>query len=103
MIDFIKSLYNKENDEELYVFNVTHTICVIGMILVCVIVKLFFDNPNSIYLSFAISALFLLTMAEANRTHKLKPAIIFISIVFNFVYMPEMYYLFNRSISVMPV
>ncbi|MBO4267378.1 MAG: response regulator [Lachnospiraceae bacterium] len=103
MIEFIKSLYDKENDEELYVFNVTHTICVIGMVLVCVIVRLFFDNPIAIYLSFATSVLFLLTMAEANRTRKLKPAIIFMSIVFNFLYMPEMYYMFDRSISVMPV
>ncbi len=103
MTEFIRSLYNKENDEELYVFNVTHTICVIGMMLVCVIVRFFFDNPEAIYLSFAICVLFLLTMAEANRTRNLKPCIIFMSLVFNFIYMPEMYHLFNRSNSVMPV
>ncbi|MBO4904912.1 MAG: response regulator [Lachnospiraceae bacterium] len=103
MIEYIKSLYNKENDEEMYVFNVAHTICVVGMILMCGIVTFFFDNPNAIYLSFAVCVLFLLTMAEANRTRKTKAVIIFMSVVFNFIYMPQMYFMFDRGISVIPV
>ena len=103
MINFLKSLYHKENNEELYVFNVTHTICIIGMVLISSIVSLFFDDPKAVYLSFGISVLFLLTMAEANRTGKLKLPIVFMSVVFNFIYMPQIFILFNRNISVIPV
>ncbi len=103
MIDFIKTLYNRENNEEMYVLNVTHTICIIGMIFVCCIVRFFFDDPNALYLSFGVSVFFLLTMAEANRTKKIKRSIIFMSIVFNFVYMPAIFLMFNRDISVIPV
>ena len=103
MIEFIRSLYNQENNEEMYVLNVTHTICIIGMIFVCCIVRFFFNDPKALYLSFGISVFFLLTMAEANRTKKIKRSIIFMSIVFNFVYMPAIFLMFNRNISVIPV
>ena len=103
MIEFIRSIYNQENNEDMYVLNVTHTICIIGMIFVCCIVRFFFDDPRALYLSFGISVFFLLTMAEANRTKKIKRSIIFMSIVFNFVYMPAIFLMFNRNISVIPV
>ena len=103
MIDFLRSLYHKENNEEMYVFNVTHTICIIGMILLCVVVSAFFANPNAIYLSFGICVLFLLTMAEANRTLKIKRSILIMAIVFNLVFMPAMFILFERNICVIPV
>ena len=103
MIDFLRSLYHKENNEEMYVFNVIHTICIIGMIFITSIVAVYFSDPKAIYLSFGICVLFFLTMAEANRTHKIKRSVIIMSIVFNFLYMPQMYLLFNRNISVIPV
>ena len=103
MINFIKSLYHKENNEEMYVFNVNHTICIIGMILMSIIVSFFFTNPLAIYLSFGICVLFMLTMAEANRTHKIKRSIIFMSVVFNFLFMPIIFQLFDRNICVIPV
>ena len=103
MIEFLRTLYNKENNEEMYVLNVTHTICIIGMIFVCCIVGYFFEDQNALYLSFGISVFFLLTMAEANRTKKIKRSIIFMSVIFNFVYMPCMFLMFNRNISVIPV
>ncbi|MBR4574627.1 MAG: response regulator [Lachnospiraceae bacterium] len=103
MIKFLKSLYNKENNEELYVFNVTHTICIIGMLLICPIVGFFFDDPRATYLSFGICVMFFLTMAEANRTHNIKRCIIIMSVVFNFIYMPEIFYMFGHNISVIPI
>ncbi len=103
MIGFLKSLYNKENNEEIYVLNVIHTICIIGMIMICFIVVFFIDNPVAIYLSFGTCVFFLLTMAEANRTLHIKRSIIIMSIVFNFVYMPQIFLMFNRNISVIPV
>ena len=103
MIDFLRSLYHKENNDEMYVFNVTHTICIIGMMLLCVVVSVFFSNPNAIYLSFGICVLFLLTMAEANRTLKIKRSILIMAIVFNLVFMPAMFILFDRNICVIPI
>ena len=103
MIKYIRSLYHKENNEELYVFNVTHTICIIGMLVMCCIVSIFFDNPKGVYLSFGVCVLFLLTMAEANRTLLLKRSILIMAVVFNFVYMPAAFILFNRNICVIPV
>ncbi|MBO4890443.1 MAG: response regulator [Lachnospiraceae bacterium] len=103
MIDFVRSLYSKENNEEIYVLNVTHTICIIGMILMCFIVGFFIDDPKALYLSFGVCVFFLLTMAEANRTMKIKRSIIIMSLIFNLVYMPNIFFMFNRSISVIPV
>lgn len=103
MIAFLRSLYHKENNDEMYVFNVTHTICIIGMMLLCVVVSVFFSNPNAIYLSFGICVLFLLTMAEANRTLKIKRSILIMAIVFNLVFMPAMFFLFDRNICVIPI
>lgn len=103
MLDFLRSLYNKENNEEIYVLNVTHTICIIGMIFICFIIGIFIDDPKALYLSFGVCVFFLLTMAEANRTLKVKRSIIIMSVIFNFVYMPNIYLMFNRSISVIPV
>ncbi len=103
MLDFLRSLYSKENNEEIYVLNVTHTICIIGMIFICFIIGIFIDDPKALYLSFGVCVFFLLTMAEANRTLKIKRSIIIMSVIFNFVYMPNIYLMFNRSISVIPV
>ncbi len=87
----------------MYIFNVIHTICIIGMIFICCIISMLFDNPGAVYLSFGTSVLFLLTMAEANRTLKLKRSIIFMSVAFNFLYMPFVFLMFNRNISIIPV
>lgn len=87
----------------MYVFNVTHTICIIGMVLISSIESFYFSNPKAVYLSFGICVLFFLTMAEANRTRKIKRSIIFMSVVFNFVYMPQLFFLFDRNICVIPV
>ena len=100
---FIRSLYNKENNDEMYVFNVIHTICIIGMLLMCSIIPVYFADIRAFYLSLGISVLFILTMAEGNRTRNIKRCIIFMSVIFNLVYMPMMYYLFNRNINVVPV
>ena len=103
MRKLLASLYNKENNEELYVFNVTHTICIIGMIVICAIAGFFFEDHRAVYLSFGICVLFFLTMAEANRTLKIKRCVIIMSVVFNFIYLPEIFYYFDRNISVIPV
>lgn len=103
MRELLGTLYNKENNEELYVFNVIHTICIIGMLLMSSVSHIYFEDIRAVYLSFGICVLFVLTMAEGNRTHAVKRSIIIMSIAFNFVYMPIMYYLFNRSINVIPV
>ncbi len=103
MIDFLRSLYKKDQDEEMYVFNVTHTICVIGMILINFIVGIYFPQPQAVYLSFAVCVLFLLTMAEVNRTGKIKSRIIVMSLIFNFIFMPMMFFLYNRNICIVPV
>ncbi|MCR5674005.1 MAG: response regulator [Lachnospiraceae bacterium] len=103
MINFLRSLYSKENNEEMYVFNVIHTICIIGMVCMSVVVSFFFENDNVIYLSFGICVLFMLTMAEANRTRKIKRCVIVMSVIFNIVYMPEMFLYFNRNICVIPL
>ena len=103
MINLLRSVYSKENNEEMYVFNVIHTICVVGMIFICLIVRYFFDDPKALYLSFGTCVMFLLTMAEANRTKKIKRSIIVMSVCFNFLYMPLMFFLFDRNICVIPV
>ncbi len=103
MINLLRSVYSKENNEEMYVFNVIHTICVVGMIFICLIVRYFFDDPKALYLSFGTCVMFLLTMAEANRTKKIKRSIMVMSVCFNFLYMPLMFFLFNRNICVIPV
>ncbi len=103
MIEYLRSLYKKDQNEEMYVFNVTHTICVIGMILITFIVSIYFPQPKAVYLSFGICVLFLFTMAEVNRTGKIKSRIIIMSLIFNFIYMPFMFALFNRNICVIPV
>ncbi len=103
MREFIKSLYNKENNEEMYVFNVIHTICIIGMVLMCSVTRIYFEDIRAVYLSFGICVLLVLTMVEGNRMHAIKRSIIFMSVVFNFVYLPIMYFLFNRNINVIPV
>ena len=87
----------------MYVFNVTHTICVIGMILINFIVGIYFPQPRAVYLSFAVCVLFLLTMAEVNRTGKIKSRIIVMSLIFNFIFMPMMFFLYNRNICIVPV
>ena len=103
MINYLKDLFHKENNEEVYVFNVTHSICIIGMIIISCIVGFFVENNRAIYLSFGICVLFVLTMAEANRTGRFRKGIIFMSVVFNFIYMPEIFLMFNRNISVIPI
>ena len=87
----------------MYVFNVTHTICVIGMILINFIVGIYFPQPRAVYLSFAVCVLFLLTMAEVNRTGKIKSRIIVMSLIFNFIFMPMTFFLYNRNICIVPV
>ncbi len=103
MISFLRSLYQKDKNEEMYVFNVTHTICVVGMIFITAIVGYFITDPKAIYLSFGICVLFLLTMAEVNRTGRIKSRIIFMSVFFNFIYMPLIFIMFDRNICVIPV
>ncbi|MCR5590233.1 MAG: response regulator [Lachnospiraceae bacterium] len=103
MINYIKSLFDKENNEEIYVFNVTHAICIFWMMLICCIVGVFIEDRNAVYLSFGICVLFLLTMAEANRTGNFKKCVILMSFVFNFIYMPEIFLMFNKNICVIPV
>ncbi|MCR5686707.1 MAG: response regulator [Lachnospiraceae bacterium] len=80
-----------------------HSICIIGMLIITCIIGLFIEDPKAIYLSFGTCVMFVLTMAEANRTQRFKQCVIFMSLFFNFVYMPEIYRLFNRNISVIPV
>ena len=103
MIDFFKKIYNKNNNEELYVFNVTHTIFIIGMLFICFIIRYFFEPQNALYLSFGIAVLLVLTMAEANRTLRLKRCVIFMALVFNFIFMPGIYVMYNRSICIIPI
>ena len=103
MINFFRSLYDKENNEDMYIFNIAHTICIVGMVMICCIVSLFFENPRAVFLTFGTTVLFVLTMAEANRTHKVRRCVIFMSIIFNFIYMPEIFYMFGRNVCVIPL
>jgi len=103
MIKYIKSLFDKKNKEELYVLNVTHTICIIGVFMILFVVHAFVDNPNAIYLSFGTCVMLFLTMAESNRTLKIKRSVILMSIVLNIIYLPEMFRMFDRNICVIPV
>ena len=103
MKEFIKSVYDKENNPELYVFNVIHTVCIVGMLFVCCISRIYFEDIRAVYLSIGICVLFVLTMAEGNRTLAIKRSVVLMSVAFNFVYMPIMYYLFNRNINVIPI
>ena len=103
MINFFSSLFDKENNEDMYIFNIAHIICIIGMVMICCIVSFFFDDPKAIFLTFGTTVLFVLTMAEANRTHKIKRCVIFMSIIFNFIYLPEIFYMFNRNVCVIPI
>ncbi len=103
MKDFISNLYNKENNEELYVFNVTHTFCIIGALLLCGVVRFVFKDIRAMYLTFGILAFYILTMVEGNRTLKLRRSIILMSVGLNFIYMPLMYYLSGMDMSVMPI
>ncbi len=103
MISLLKSIYNKDKNEEMYVFNVTHSICIVCMVLITFIVSFFYENHNAVYLTFGMSVLFLLTMAEGNRTARTRQCIIFMSLVFNIVYMPQMYVMFGRNICAIPV
>ena len=103
MREYIRSLYDKENNEEMYVFNVIHTVCIAGMLLICCVTRFYFEDIRAVYLSLGICVLFILTMAEGNRTGAIKRSIIIMSVFFNFLYMPIMYYLFNRDINLIPV
>ena len=104
MINWIKKYYNKkELSVEMYMFNIIHTICVIGVLLVFFLSKLFFDDIRAAHLCFGVCVLFMLTMFEANRTGKAKLSVAFMSIVFNIIFMPAMMYMFGKYICVMPV
>ena len=103
MKEFIKSLYDKENNPGLYAFNVIHTVCIVGMLFVCCVSRIYFEDIRAVYLSIGICVLFVLTMAEGNRTLAIKRSVVLMSVAFNFVYMPIMYYLFNRNINVIPI
>lgn len=104
MIKWIKRFYNsKEISEELYLFNIVHTICVIGMLCISLLSKYFFRDERAIYLCFGICMLFLLTMLEANRTGRTFVSVIFMSVVFNFLFLPAIMGMFGRFVCVVPV
>lgn len=104
MINWLKSYYNKkELSSDMYMFNIIHTICVIGMLIICPISKFFIDDVRTVYLSFGICILFLLTMIEANRTGRVQLSVIFMSVVFNVLFMPAIMLMFGRFICVIPI
>lgn len=84
-------------------FNIVNSICVMGMIFICFVVDKFIEDERGLYLSFAFCVLFFLTLIEGNRTGKLRRVACFMAITFNLIYMPIMFFLFNRFICVIPI
>lgn len=104
MIDWLKSYYNKkELSSDMFMFNVIHTICVIGMLVLTIFIPFFFEDVRAVYMNFGICVLFLLTMIEANRTGRVSVSVVFMSVVFNVLFMPSMMFLFGKYVCVIPV
>lgn len=104
MIKWIKGLYEGEQlSSEMKIFNIVHLICVLGMILVTFLVGFFVPNQKGIYLTFSICVLFFITMLEANRHGDIKRSIIFMSLVFNLIYMPAVFFMYAKFVCVIPV
>lgn len=103
MRDYIRSLYDKENNEELYVFNVTHTACIILMLVMCGTSIIFYSNITALYLTFGTLSLFILTMVTGNRTGAVTGSVIFMSVILNFLYLPFMYRLYDWRPNIIPV
>jgi len=103
MIEFFAKKLFKDTCEQMKVFNIVHSICVVSMFLVCIIIDFFTNDMRMVYLSIGICVLFIFTMIEANRTGRYKKCLVFMSVVFNFVYMPIMFFLFNRFICTVPI
>lgn len=104
MQEFIESFRNSEQlDDDMRIFNNVHIICVIGMLIMSFVVRLFIADNRAVYMTACICVLFLLTFVEGNRTGNKKIHIIIMSIIFNMVYMPAIYLLFGRNICAIPL
>ena len=73
------------------------------MLLMLLVVHNFIPDPMGIYLTFGTCIMLVLTMAESNRTLCIRRSVIIMSVVFNIIYLPEMFRLFDRPICVVPV
>lgn len=104
MIEWIKDhFYNDKLSEEMKVFNILHLLCVVCVLFFCIIVNFFFDDKRAMYLSFGVCVLFFLTMIEGNRTGRIRNSLLFMSVVFNIIFMPSIFFLFDRFICVIPI
>ena len=104
MIDWFKSYYNKkELSSDMFMFNVIHSICVIGMLIITFVTPFFFEDVRAVYLNFGVCVLFLLTMIEANRTGRVTLPVVFMSVAFNVLFMPSLMFLFGLYVCVIPV
>ena len=104
MIEFIKNLYKKDTiGEKMMVFNVIHTVCFLGMLMMSVVASIFVDDKRAGYMTWVACLLFVLTMIEANRTGKVTHCIFFAAVVFNMIYIPAMYFMYGSSWCIIPV
>ena len=94
---------NRKISEQLKIFNVVHFICVIAMLFIIFIVGYFIEDKRALYLSFGLLVSFIMTIVEANRTGKMRIPIIIMSIVFNVIYMPIIFLLFDRFVCAIPL
>ena len=104
MINWLKALYFGDDlDNDLRVFNVVNTICVIGLLIMSYIVQFFFKESYISYIVLGMAVLFLLTMLEGNRTVNRKRAVLIVSCAFNFFFMPYLFFMFNKFVCVIPI
>lgn len=101
----INRLFYQDNriDDDIRVFNIVHLVCFVGMILISLLVPAFVEDVRGTYLSFAACIMFLITMHEGNRTGRRKICVVVMSLFFNIIYLPLMFFMFGRMICVIPV
>ena len=104
MKEWMQNHFNMDNMSiSLKIFNVVHFVVTIGMLIVCIVVDNFFDYPVVMYITFGTALVFFLTMVEANRTGRITLCVIFMSIFFNFFYLPYIFISYNRYTCVIPI
>lgn len=104
MKEFIYKYYTGDDiSEDMKLFNVVHSFCFIFMLVFMFVVDLYIPDSRAIYISFGVAAMFLLTMIEGNRTGKTERGIIAMSILFNVIYIPMMYFMYNTFSCVIPI
>lgn len=104
MIAWIKSHLNIDSMSiSMKVFNVVHVITVLGMFAITSFINQFFFSPIVVYVSLGMAILFLITMIEGNRTGCVRACVIFMSAVFNLLYIPFIFFSYQKYISAIPL